>query len=168
MTPIRQPPITVSSVPFQAGRVSIAPNRSDNDQAISYRIAALEAGRQDLSAWATLLGCVISMILAANVGLSVWQVRNLTQIQVDKLRTKYDKQFSGFLTHSQENLAAKIADYETNIAELTSAIDNMTPMFDGYITETAATVAKMHREIELALERLRKESEIIRQSIEGS
>src|SRR5689334_2312296 len=48
------------------------------------RIFALESGKQDLSAWASIFITSITLLALANVSLSVWQVGSIARNEVGK------------------------------------------------------------------------------------
>lgn len=110
------------------------------------RIAMLESARQDLSAWATIFVSIVAVLLAANVTLSVLQVRTLARKEAEKAIIQYDKQFNGFLMRGQDTIADKLGQYEASIAELTRRIREITTSVDQCSAVSSDVIADMQRE----------------------
>jgi acetyl-CoA carboxylase carboxyltransferase component len=110
------------------------------------RLAVLEAGRNDLSAWATLFVGVVTLLVAANIGLSIWQVGSLARKEADAIIAEYNAQFSGFLTHGQQTIIERLAQYEESVSELSRRLDEIAEKIERYSTEASTASADLQRE----------------------
>jgi hypothetical protein len=107
------------------------------------RLAVLEATRQDLSAWATILIGVVTLLLAANVGLSIWQVGSIARKEADAIIADYNVRFSGFMTSGQRTITETLTHYEGAISELSRRLDEMSARVDEYSGEDQGESAEL-------------------------
>jgi len=99
-------------------------------QELNLRISALESSRQDLSAWATIFIGIASLLILANVSLSVWQVGSLAQKEVDKVIAQYNEQFGGFLSHRENTVKDRLNEYDKMISDLSDRINDIAASLD--------------------------------------
>ncbi|HZF08776.1 MAG TPA: hypothetical protein VFE33_08310 [Thermoanaerobaculia bacterium] len=109
------------------------------------RLAVLEAGRNDLSAWATLFVGVVTLLVAANIGLSIWQVGSLARKEADAIIAEYNAQFSGFLTRGQHTIVERLAQYEEGVSELSRRLEEISARIERYSAEASAASSEPDR-----------------------
>jgi hypothetical protein len=131
-------------------------------QQLNLRIAALEASRQDLSAWATILIGIVTLLVLTNVGLSIWQVGSLARKEVDEVIAQYDKQFSGFLTRGESTIAEKLEQYGEMISDLSGRMNDIAVSVQQYAITASTAMAAMQREASQAIVKLQAEGERLR------
>lgn len=105
-----------------------APNPSPSpteDPALDTRVAVLEGSLRDFSALATVFVAIVSMLVVANVGLSVWQVGSLAQREVETAINKYDAQFHGFLTQRKDLIERRLTEYRDTLAEMAREFEGL-------------------------------------------
>jgi hypothetical protein len=112
------------------------------------RLAVMEAGRNDLSAWATLFVGVVTLLVAANIGLSIWQVGSLARKEADAIIAEYNAQFSGFLTRGQHTIVERLAQYEESVLELSRRLDEISARIERYSTKASTAGADLQKAAE--------------------
>ena len=122
------------------------------------RLYALEMGRQDLSAWATIFVVFVALLLAANLGVSVFQARTLARQEVEKIIAGYNAQFSGFLVQGQEKLAARLRTYEEGLDRLSEQIKQLSLQAEQYSSEVNEAVNKIRIVVEEGRAEITKEA----------
>ncbi len=132
---------------------------------LGQRIAILESGRQDLSAWASIFVGILALLAAANVGLSIWQVGSIARNEVEKLSGEYAKQFVRFLQHGQSEISAKLKEYEAQTSDLAHQIDAVSATAREYSVMNSALLADLGREEAEAIARIRSEGDRLRREI---
>jgi F0F1-type ATP synthase membrane subunit b/b' len=126
----------------------------------------LEAGRQDLGTWASLLVGVVTLLLAANVGLSVWQVGSMARREATGAIEEYDRRFNGFLTKGEDMIRVALETNERRIAELSRRLSELSARFDKHSEVARETIAELTNEAERIFERARLDSERARAELE--
>jgi uncharacterized small protein (DUF1192 family) len=126
--------------------VTSPPADSEEIGKLESRLAVLEAGRNDLSAWATLFVGVVTLLVAANIGLSIWQVGSLARKEADAIITEYNAQFSGFLASGQHTIVERLALYEESVSELSRRLDEISARIERYSAEASTASADLQRE----------------------
>ena len=154
-----------SGTPPGLSRSSVERPVNEDLRGIEARINALEAGRTDLSAWATLFIGIVTVILAANIALSAAQVSSLAHREVAKLISKYDSQFSGFLTENEQTVTAKLEDYERMIKEISERLVENSAAVRRYAADTSQTAKEIQEQSARTIEQLRAEGERLRDTL---
>jgi len=121
---------------------------------LSTRLAVLEASTRDSSAWATILVGVVTLLVAANIGLSVWQVGSMARKEAEAIIVDYNKQFSGFLTRGQHTIAETLAHYEESISDMSRRLDAIAARIERYAAETSSASSDIQRETAAGLVQL--------------
>ena len=137
-----------------------------DDAELRSRVASLEAGRQDLSAWATMLVGIVAVLFAANVGLSVWQVGSISRREADNVIGEYDRRFNGFLTTGEETIREALAHSEQRFSELSARIKDVSASVESVSPVAREALAAVHAEIHAAVERFHAEGEQLRTRVE--
>jgi len=72
--------------------------------------------------WAAVLVGIVVLLLAANVGLSVWQVSGMARKEVDENLRNFDMKFSGVIDKSIGSITQAISMYESRLDALTKSV----------------------------------------------
>lgn len=126
-------------------------------ESLEKRISVLEGRLQDASAVATVFVFVVGILVAANAGLSVWQVGSLAQKEVETAIAKYDDQFHGFLSQRKDQIAERLTRYGESVSSVSRQIHEVSMLVQGhedFVSETINSVDKLTRE---AVFKLREE-----------
>jgi hypothetical protein len=132
---------------------------------LSGRLAALEASTRDSSAWATILVGVVTLLVAGNIGLSVWQVGSIARKEAEAIIVDYNEQFSGFLTRGQHTIAETLARYEESISDLSRRLDAISARIERYAAETSSAKSDIQREAVAGLVQLHATADRLRADI---
>lgn len=141
-------------------------NDGDNVRELAVRVNALEVGRQDLSAWATLFVGILAMLVTANVGFSVWQVAAITRQKVKEITPEYEQRFSEFLEVSQQSINATLKQYDQRLSTLASNMDSLSTHIEENIKANADAVAEIESQANKALEHIKLTGKAIRDDLE--
>ena len=109
----------------------------------------LEGSIQDSSAVATVFVFIVGLLVAANAGLSVWQVGSLAQKEVETAIAKYDDQFHGFLSQRKDLIAEKLTHYSDSVSSVSRQIHDVSMIVQGhedFVSETVTSIDKITRE----------------------
>jgi hypothetical protein len=128
-----------------AGTTPVDPTESPLER----RIAMLEGSVQDSSAIATVFVFVVGLLVAANAGLSVWQVGSLAQKEVDAAIGRYDDQFHGFLSQRKDLIAERLTRYGDSVSSVSRQVHDVSQIVQGhedFVSETITSIDKLTRE----------------------
>jgi hypothetical protein len=121
--------------------------RQSGDEELQKRIAILEASRADLSVWATIFVGVVALLVAANVGLSVWQVGSIARKEADAVIDDYNKRFAGFLTSGEQEIQKSLDRYQSTIDGLSRRMDELSASMVQYASSSSNLTAEIRRAV---------------------
>ena len=134
-------------------------NRQYDDEELKKRIAILEASCADLGVWATIFVGVVALLVAANVGLSVWQVGSIARKEADGVIDQYNKRFAGFLTSGEQEIQKTLDRYQSTIDALSQRMDELSASIAQYAASSSSISGELRRVVGAGIEQLEFETQ---------
>jgi hypothetical protein len=92
------------------------------DRSVETRLAVLESAKGEVQVWVAILIGVVVLLLAANVGMSVWQVGSMARKEVDENLREFDGRFRGVVDKNIGAITQAISVYESRLEALTRSV----------------------------------------------
>jgi hypothetical protein len=117
-----------------------------SERSVETRLAVLESAKADVQIWIAILIAVVVLLLAANVGLSVWQVGSIARKEVDENLSEFDMKFSGVVDKNIGTITQAISVYESRIEALSKSVQEANARTD----DKVAAIQKATQELNTA------------------
>lgn len=132
--------------------------------ALEKRVSVLESTKQDLTLWITIFVTMVTILIALNVGLSVWQVGGIARREVELRIKEFDDQFNGILSKDAQTIDEQIKAYESKLLALGEKLENCDTISTKKLSQMDETLAAFRNEADAIRSKFLTDSENLKEN----
>lgn len=132
---------------------------------IEKRLAVLESAKQDTEVWVDILLAMVTLLIALNIGLSIWQVGSIARREVENGIKEYDEKFNRFLTDKGEDINKKLADYDSRLETIKEKTSELNLNVEKNIDLIDERINAFRKDADNILDKFRTESQNVKLSV---
>ncbi|TVL98620.1 MAG: hypothetical protein CV087_21070 [Candidatus Brocadia sp. WS118] len=138
---------------------------TDNLISIERRVAVLESTKADLEVWVTIFVTIVTLLIALNIGLSVWQVGSIARREVESSIKEYDEKFQGVLSSGAKAIDEKFSSYEEKLKLINHKLTDLQPKLQNDLDTISKKLTEVKSEADNLLSKFKTDSESIKKNI---
>lgn len=127
-------------------------------QRLDRRIEILEHSRDDLNSWVMIFVTSVTILIALNIGISVWQIGSIARKEVSQHIDGLQEEINALLEQNEKGFETKISEFQNNLSSIISKIESLEKKSGDYVEESDNRIKALQNELTAMIDKFRKEA----------